>query len=154
MDTVQATVVTPVNVTPVSDNVVDDLRQTVQDTAQAVQDALDGFSDEIPTEEETEEAKGFLKKFTEYIKGDTFKRDINNTAKKYGVPPKKLAQNFFEKALGTVGDILGIAINTVGNAGHTLIDILATVAHGAVNLIVNVANALARMVTLNKTCVA
>ena len=96
----------------------------------------------------------FLKQFTDYIKGDTFKRDINDTAKKYGVPPKKLAQNFFEKALGTIGDILGIAINTVGNAGHTLIDILATVAHGAVNLIVNVANALARMITLNKTCVA
>mgnify|MGYP007057718184 CR=1 FL=1 len=27
-------------------------------------------------------------------------------AKKYGIPPKKLAQNFFEKVLGTIGDYL------------------------------------------------
>ena len=156
MDTIQATVVTPVSVTPVGAqmNAEEDLRKTIQDTAQAVEEALNGFSDEVPTEDETAKAKGFLKQFTDYIKGNTFKRDINDTAKKYGVPPKKLAQNFFEKALGTVSDVLGIAINTVGNAGHTLIDILATVAHGAVNLIVNVANALVRMVTLNKTCVA
>lgn len=156
MDTVQATVVTPVSVTPVGAqmNAEEDLRKTMQDTAQAVEEALNGFSDEVPTDDEATKAKGFLKQFTDYIKGDTFKCDINDTAKKYGVPPKKLAQNFFEKALGTIGDVLGIAINTIGNAGHTLIDILATVAHGAVNLIVNVANALARMVTLNKTCVA
>ena len=156
MDTVQATVVTPVSVTPVGAqmNAEEDLRKTMQDTAQAVEEALNDFSDEVPTDDKTTKAKGFLKQFTDYIKGDTFKHDINDTAKKYGVPPKKLAQNFFEKALGTIGDVLGIAINAVGNAGHTLIDILATVAHGAVNLIVNVANALARMVTLNKTCVA
>ena len=156
MDTVQATVVTPVNVTPVGAqmNAEEDLRKTMQDTAQAVEEALNDFSDEVPTDDETTKAKGFLKQFTDYIKGDTFKRDINDTAKKYGVPPKKLAQNFFEKALGTVGDVLGIAISTVGNAAHTLVDILSTVAHGAVGLIVNVANALARIVTLNKTCVA
>ena len=115
MDTTQATVIGSVNVTPVDTSSVDDLRQTVQDTAQAVQDALNSFSDEVPTNDEATKAKGFLKNFTDYIKGDTFKRDINNTAKKYNVPPKKLAQNFFEKALGTVGDVLGIAISTVGN---------------------------------------
>ena len=156
MDTVQATVVTPVNVTPVGAqmNAEEDLRKTMQDTAQAVEEALNDFSDEVPTDDETTKAKGFLKQFTDYIKGDTFKRDINDTAKKYGVPPKKLAQNFFEKALGTVGDVLGIAIGTVGNAAHTLVDILSTIVHGAVGLIVNVANALSRIVTLNKTCVA
>ena len=154
MDTTQATVIGSVNVTPVDTSSVDDLRQTVQDTAQAVQDALNSFSDEVPTDDEATKAKGFLKQFTDYIKGDTFKRDINNTAKKYNVPPKKLAQNFFEKALGTVGDVLGIAIGTVGNAAHTLVDILSTIVHGAVGLIVNVANALSRIVTLNKTCIA
>ena len=156
MDTVQATVVTPVSVTPVGAqmNAEEDLRKTMQDTAQAVEEALNDFSDEVPTDDETTKAKGFLKQFTDYIKGDTFKRDINNTAKKYNVPPKKLAQNFFEKALGTVGDVLGIAIGTVGNAAHTLVDILSTIVHGAVGLIVNVANALSRIVTLNKTCVA
>jgi len=132
----------------------EDLRKTVEATAQAVKESLDSFSDEVPTESEETKARNFLNMFTDYIKGESFKKDINDTAKKYGVPPKKLAENFFEKALGTVGDVLGIAIGTVGNAGHTLIDILATIAHGAVNVIISVANALARLVTFNKTCIA
>lgn len=141
---------------PVGSSVDPSLQQTLQGTAQAINETLNGFSDEVPGTEsaEVKKAKNFLNQFTDYIKGESFKKDINDTAKKYGVPPKKLAENFFEKALGTVGDVLGIAINTVGNAGHMLVDILSTIAHGAVNLIVNVANALARMVTLNKTCVA
>lgn len=144
-----------VSVKPVGSSADADLQKTLQETAKAVEESLNGFSNETPVDEsEAEKAKGFLNQFTSYIKGESFKKDINDTAKKYGVPPKKLAQNFFEKALGTVGDVLGIAINTVGNAGHMLVDILSTIAHGAVNLIVNVANALARMVTLNNTCVA
>lgn len=145
-----------VRVEPVSGNVnPEDLRKTVEATAQAVKETLNGFSDEVPTEESEEsKARNFLNMFTSYIKGESFKKDINETAKKYGIPPKKLAENFFEKALGTVGDVLGIAIGTVGNAGHTLIDILATIAHGAVNVIISVANALARMITFNKTCIA
>ena len=156
MDTVQATVVTPVSVTPINTNInpEEDLRKTMQDTAQAVKETLNSFSDKVPTDNETTKAKGFLNQFMNYINSDIFKRNINDTAKKYNIPPKKLAQNFFERALGTVSDVLGIAIGTVGNAGHTLVDILSSIAHGAVNLIVNVANALANMVTLNKTCIA
>jgi hypothetical protein len=143
------------NIKPVGSSVDPSLQQALQGTAQAMKDTLDSFSDEVPvSEEKVKEAKGFLNQFTEYIKGDKFKSDINETAKKYGVPPKKLAENFFEKALGTVGDVLGIAIGAVGNAGHMLVDILSTVAHGAVNIIVNIANALARVFTLNKTCIA
>ena len=143
------------NIKPVGSSVDPSLQKALQGTAQAMQETLEGFSDEVPTDsEEVKKAKGFLNQFTEYIKGESFKKDINETAKKYNIPPKKLAENFFSKALGTVGDVLGIAIGTVGNAGHMLVDILSTIAHGAVNLIVNVANALARVFTLNKTCIA
>lgn len=143
------------NIKPVGSSVDPSLQKALQGTAQAMQETLEGFSNEVPTDsEEVKKAKGFLNQFTEYIKGETFKKDINETAKKYNIPPKKLAENFFSKALGTVGDVLGIAIGTVGNAGHMLVDILSTIAHGAVNLIVNVANALARVFTLNKTCIA
>lgn len=141
--------VEPVNAT------TEDLRKTVEATAQAVTESLNGFSDKVPGQESEEtKARNFLNMFTDYIKGESFKKDINETAKKYGVPPKKLAENFFEKALGTVGDVLGIVIGTVGNAGHTLVDILTTIAHGAINVIISVANALARLVTFNKTCTA
>lgn len=143
------------NIKPVGSSVDPDLQQALQGTAQAMQETLNGFSEEVPSNsEEVKKAKGFLNQFTEYIKGESFKRDINDTAKKYNIPPKKLAENFFGKALGTIGDVLGIAIGTVGNAGHMLVDLLSTIAHGAVNLIVNVANALARVFTLNRTCIA
>jgi hypothetical protein len=143
------------NIKPVGSSVDPSLQQALQGTAQAMQETLNGFSEEVPSDsEEVKKAKGFLNQFTEYIKGESFKRDINDTAKKYNIPPKKLAENFFGKALGTIGDVLGIAIGTVGNAGHMLVDLLSTIAHGAVNLIVNVANALARVFTLNRTCIA
>lgn len=143
------------NIKPVGSSVDSDLQQALQGTAQAMQETLNDFSEEVPSDsEEVKKAKGFLNQFTEYIKGESFKRDINDTAKKYNIPPKKLAENFFGKALGTIGDVLGIAIGTVGNAGHMLVDLLSTIAHGAVNLIVNVANALARVFTLNRTCIA
>lgn len=143
------------NIKPVGSSVDPGLQQALQGTAQAMQETLNGFSEEVPSDnEEVKKAKGFLNQFTEYIKGESFKRDINDTAKKYNIPPKKLAENFFGKALGTIGDVLGIAIGTVGNAGHMLVDLLSTIAHGAVNLIVNVANALARVFTLNRTCIA
>lgn len=99
------------------------------------------------------QARGFLGNFIDYLKNGGFKRDIDCTARQYNVPPKQLAQNFLERCLGTVGDILGIAISTAGNAAHTLIDVLSTLAHGAANIVVNVATGLANFFTLNKTCI-
>lgn len=150
---VVSVVATPVGATSVQEAT---LEETIQQTAQVMNDVMNGFSDEVPgaEPEEAKKARGFLKDFMNYVSSDTFKNDINDTAKKYKVPPKKLAQGFFEKALGVVGDILGIAISTVGNAGHTLVTLLASIIHGAINVVVDVANGLARMVTLNRTCIA
>ena len=139
---------------PVTGQVDPELQKTVQATAQAVQESLNSFSDEVPSDTEVKKAKGFLNQFQEYIKSAGFHKDVEDVARKYNVPPKKVATNVFEKALGTVGDVLGIAIGTVCDVGHTLVNLLSSIAHGAVNIICKVANALARMVTLNKTCVA
>lgn len=128
------------------------LQQTMQDTAQAMDEALKGLSGS--QNEKEVKAVSFLNKLQDYIKGDTFKSDVEETAKKYGMPPKQVAQNFFAKALGTVGDILGVAISAVCNAGHMVINIASTIAHGIVNLIHSIASGLASIVTLNKTCVA
>lgn len=107
-----------------------------------------------PETQETKNARGFLGNFIDYLKNGGFKKDIDCTARQYNVPPKQLAKNFLERCLGTIGDILGIAISTAGNAAHTLIDVLSTLAHGAANIVVNVATGLANFLTLNKTCVA
>lgn len=126
------------------------LDQTMQETAQVMNETLKGF------EESTKEkkAKNFLNDLKEYIKSNAFRSDVEEVSKKYNVPPKKVAQNFFEKALGTVGDILGIAISVVCNAGHMIINLASTVAHSIVNLIKSIASGFASIITLNRTCVA
>lgn len=162
----------PATVTPVGavnqPSEFDQLRQMAGQAAQAVGDILDQFSDQPPcaeqcecaseqgqpSEAEVKKAKGFLGNFINYLNNGAFKNDINATAQRYNVPPKKLANNFLEKCLGTVGDVLGVVISTAGNAAHTLVDVLSALAHGAVNVIVGVANALSRLVTMNRTCVA
>ena len=137
--------------------------KTLEEVEDIMNDVLDEFEDETEEEEEVEEeipeekieeATSYLNKFKEFIKTAAFKEQINKTAKEYGVPPKKLAQNFFEKALGTVGDILGVAISVVCNAGRTIVRIAGSIANTVINLIESLFNGAVRVITLNKTCVA
>ena len=131
------------------------LQECVQSTVQVMNDTLNSFSDTTTAEVIKEsKAKRYLNDFKSYIQSASFKEDVDEVAKKYGVPPKKVAQNFFEKALGTVGDILGIAISVVCNTGHIIVNIASTVCHSIVNLIKSIANGIASIVTLNRTCVA
>jgi hypothetical protein len=124
--------------------------QTMNETVKIMNETLNSFA------EDTKEAKAnsILHDFHNYVKSDQFKSDINEASKKYNVPPKKLAQNFFGKVLGTVGDILGVAINVICNGGRMIINILGTIANGIIDFIHTIANGLASIVTLNKTCVA
>ena len=139
-----------VGVKPVGTATDVNLQQTMQDTAQVMNEALNGL--EETTKEK--EAKNYLNSLKNYIKGSSFKSDIEEVSKKCNMPPKQVAQNFFEKALGTVGDILGIAISVVCNAGRMVINLASTVCHSIVNLIQSIFSGLASIVTLNKTCVA
>lgn len=136
---------------PVTDS---SLTKALKNAGQAMKDSLDSFSDEVPGQEKEQKAKSILSNFTEYIKGPSFQRDVNIVARETNVSPKKLATNFFEKVLGTIGDIAGIAVNTVGNVAHTIVDLLARVANCGIDIICKVANALVSICTLNKTCVA
>ena len=88
------------------------------------------------------------------LEANDIKNKINETAQKTGRPPKEVAKNFFEKALGTVGDILGIAISVICDAGRMVVNIAGTICNSIINLIQSIANGIASIVTLNKTCVA
>lgn len=127
------------------------LEETMNETAQVMNEAINGFDDAEETVE-VEKAKSFLNDFKSYIQSASFKDDVNEVSQKYGVPPKKVAQNFFEKALGTVGDILGIAINVVCSAGHMVVQFAATVVHSIVNLIQGILNGIATIISGNRTC--
>lgn len=147
METIKVLNVTPVPINATS--VQEDLSNTVQEANQV----LNSIPNDTCTQKE-KEAKDYLGNLRQYIKSDLFKSDVEEVSKKTGVPPKKVAQNFFEKALGTVGDILGIAISVVCNTGRMVVNIASTVAHSIVNLIQNILNGVASIVTLNKTCTA
>lgn len=151
METVKVVSATAV---PVGSTPAPSLQETISATTKVMNETLNQFSDESPVVDKESKAKSILNEFQEFIKTDKFASDIKETAKKYNIPEKKLAQNFFEKVLGTVGDVLGIAISVVCHAGHMVINIVGTIAHSIVNLISTIANGLVSMVTLNKTCVA
>lgn len=133
------------------------VEETLEETIETIEEVLDGFEEfeeEEVVEEKEEEAVSFLQQFQQYIKSDKFKSEVLKTSKEYGIPPKKLAQGFFEKALGTVGDILGVGISVVCNAGRMVVNIAGTIANSIIDLICMIANGIVSVVTMNKTCIA
>lgn len=145
---------TNVTVEAVNEN-TDSLNKTAESIKESIKEAMDSFSDEVPpTEEQKIQAKGFLNNFLNYIKGSKFKEDVKIRAKMWNKSEKEVAKGFFNKILGTIGDVFGIAIGTVGDVCHLVIDIVSTVLHGAVNGLCQLADAITRCFTLNKTCVA
>lgn len=148
--TINATVL---GCTPINPCQTETVQQTMDSTMEAINQAMNDFSDEVINESPNEKkAKGFLNSLKSYVKTQAFKDKVNETSQKTGIPPKKVAQNFFERALGTVGDILGIAISVVCNAGRMVIQIAGTICNGIINLIQSIANGIASIITLNKTC--
>lgn len=151
MDTQSDVKVLNVTVEPMTQAQADEKleEKNIADIAKTVEDTINGFSNEIPMNEK--DARGFLGAFTDFIQSDTFRNDINEKAKKYGIPPRQLAKNFFTKILGIVGDILGIAVSTVGNVAHTIANVISTVLHSGVDLICRLASGISRIVTLNQS---
>ena len=119
--------------------------------AQTIDDIINQFDENIGDTEDVKEAKSTFKSFLNYIAGSAFKEDVEETAEKYKVPPKQLAKNFITKALGILGDVLGIAVSTVGNVLHTILGVIYTIAKGTVDVLVKAGNAVARFVSFNQT---
>lgn len=138
----------PVNCQQASPQMQAEINQTQQAMAQAMQ----GFAQQDTQQQREQRATGFLHNLRQYIGSQQFQNDVNETAQKYNMPAKAVASNFFEKALGTVGDILGVAITVVRNGAHSVVNIAAGIAHGIIDLICNIAAGLGRMITFNKTC--
>lgn len=148
----------PINATPVQNTCegcdIED-EDNAEDLTKQFKGLFDAFAESIPQNSHQEKsAKGFFKKFSDYIGSKSFKDDLEEKSEKYCIPKKQLAKNFFLKVLGIIGDILGIVINTVCNVVDTAISLLSMLLHGAVDVIAKVGNGLARVVSCNQTCVA
>lgn len=125
------------------------IQNNINETAKVMNQVLNEFDEK----EKVDKANGILNNFRKYISSSEFVADVKNVAKKYNVPEKAVATNFFEKVLGTVGDIFGIVFGTIEELCHSLINLVGAVAHGIVSAICSIANAVGRTVTLNKTAV-
>lgn len=102
-------------------------------------------------ENSTEEAKGFIASFIEYIRSGRYKITLDKVAKKFSLPPNKLAHNFFTKILGIISDVSHIVINVVSNVVDTVLSALCMVLRSAVSIVTNVANSLATLITFRYT---
>lgn len=126
------------------------VQANLNDTAKVMKEAMDQFEN---NEEKVKKANGILDRFKEYIGSSKFTADVKGVSAKYHLPEKAVASNFFEKVLGTVGDVFGVAVGTIEGLCHNLINLVGAIAHGIVNTICNIAKSLGRIVTLNKTVV-
>lgn len=150
----------PINATPVQDacggycDIEDAEDNETEDLTKQFKGLFDAFAESIPqNSHQSKSAKGFFKKFSDYIGSKGFKDDLEEKSEKYQIPKKQLAKNFFLKILGIIGDILGIVVNTVCNIVDTAISLLATLLHGAVDVIAKVGNGIVRVVSANQTCI-
>lgn len=132
--------------TPIDPSVQANLKETAKIMGQAM-------SQFDTNEEKVKKANNVLNQFKSYVGSKSFTADVKNLSAKYKVPEKAIATNFFEKVLGTVGDIFGIVFGTIEGLCHNLINLVGAIAHGIVSTICNIANAIGRTVTLNKTAV-
>lgn len=140
-----------INVEPTYEQCIPE-EENVKDFTAQFKGLFDAFTEQIPNNtHEAKSAKGFFKKFSDYIGSNDFENAVNEKAEKYNVPPKQIAKNFFLKALGIIGDILGIVVNTVCSIIDTGITLLATLLHGAVSVIGKAGNGLVSVVTMNQT---
>lgn len=126
--------------------------ENVKDFTAQFKGLFDAFAEQIPNNShEAKSAKGFFKKFNNYVGSKKFADDVNKKAEKYKVPPKQIAKNFFLKALGIIGDILGIVVNTTCSIIDAAVTMLATLLHGAVSVIGKAGNGLVSIITMNQT---
>lgn len=126
------------------------VQANLKETAKVMGQAMSQFDTDA---EKVKKANNVLNQFKNYVGSKNFTADVKNLSAKYKVPEKAIATNFFEKVLGTVGDIFGIVFGTIEGLCHNLVNLLGAIAHGIISTICNIANAIGRTVTLNKTAV-
>lgn len=107
--------------------------------------------DNISKQDEVK-AKSFIKGFLDFLTNPMSEKKIIEEAQKNGLQPRKVAKTFVTKCLGTLSDVLHLALDTVQDAFSTLISILAGLLIKGGELLVRCAKRLVRIVTLNSTC--
>lgn len=107
--------------------------------------------DDDPSEEETRKGIGVLNTLNDFLRSKEFEDGVYEYSRFSGMPPKKVANNFAGRIVGTIGDILGLAIDVIHHTVDFAVELLAKVIMGGASLICKVANAITSVATLNLT---
>lgn len=125
--------------------------KTLADLVNKVESEEETVEQATPSENEVTEATDFLKDLLTKVANGEFDETCKKIAREKGVSHKKLAQTAFQKILGTIGDVLGLAVGTVKNLCSATVSLIAYVLKGSINVICSVANKLTSILTLNYT---
>lgn len=107
--------------------------------------------DDDPSEEETRKGIGILNMLNGFLRSKEFEDGVYEYSRFSGMPPKKVANNFAGRIVGTIGDILGLAIDVIHHTVDFAVELLAKVIMGGASLICKVANAITSVATFNLT---
>ena len=129
------------------------------DSSIRVEKILDGVAEQSAKEKVTEEERGeevlkakkTLLDFMNYIKSSSFIKKCNSLSRKTGIPPKKIAKGFFSNILGTIADILNIAIDTIQIGLAAIVEFLSWSIVTGGSIVCELAKGLVRVCTLNNT---
>lgn len=130
----------------------DDENETENDN---LEDLLEKIASKLKNENDKLEgynAKAFLESFYEKLQKTDLAKACYDIGRRFQIPPKRLADSFYQSILGTIGDTLGIVIKVTKNVFDTLINTLHCILNGAMNIIIKVSDAIIRLFTLNYTC--
>lgn len=105
-------------------------------------------NDEPETEQES---KTYLNNLMRFVQTDNFDKLCSKWEKKSGYSKRKVAETFFQRCLGTIGDFTCIGCDTFESVVHKFISIVGNILKLAVSIITKLAKAAFRVITLNYT---
>jgi hypothetical protein len=100
-----------------------------------------------------EDARGVIKRWADYVKNGEFTKKIMEISSDTKVPEKKLATNFIQRVLGTIGDKTEVVGNTLEDLAKSFLNILHFILKKTVEIIIKAAKFLIRLLTFNYTCI-
>lgn len=113
---------------------------------------IDKADIKVDKEPETEqESRSYLNNIMNFVKSENFDNLCTKWEMKSGYSKKKVAETFFQRVLGTVGDFGCIGCDTFESVVRKAIGFISVILQLAVTIITKLAKALFRVITLNYT---
>lgn len=98
-----------------------------------------------------ENSKKFLNNLNKYLKSSAFEQKCEKLSNLHKVEKNKIAETFSQKAIATIADCMGVAVEVTYCATMFLINMITSVLKAAVGIICSIANRLLGFLSLGYT---